>query len=58
MIDVYTWSTSNGRKVNIMVEELGIDYDMHPINIGKGDQFTPAYTAVNPNQKIPAIVDR
>ena len=58
MIDVYTWSTSNGRKVNIMVEELGIDYAMHPINIGKGDQFTPAYTAINPNQKIPAIVDR
>ena len=58
MIDVYTWSTSNGRKVNIMVEELGIDYAMHPINIGKGDQFTPAFTAINPNQKIPAIVDR
>jgi GST-like protein len=58
MIDVYTWSTSNGRKVNILVEELGIDYAMHPINIGKGDQFTPAYTAINPNQKIPAIVDR
>jgi len=58
MIDVYTWSTSNGRKVNIMVEELGIDYAMHPVNIGKGDQFTPAFTAINPNQKIPAIVDR
>ena len=58
MIDVYTWSTSNGRKVNIMVEELGIDYAMHPINIGKGDQFTPTFTAINPNQKIPAIVDR
>lgn len=58
MIDVYSWNTSNGRKVNIMVEELGIDYEMHPVNIGKGDQFTPEFTAINPNQKIPAIVDR
>jgi len=58
MIDVYSWSTSNGRKVNILVEELGIDYTMHPINIGKNDQFTPEFTAINPNQKIPAIVDR
>ena len=58
MIDVYSWSTSNGRKVNIMVEELGIEYAMHPINIGKNDQFTPEFTAINPNQKIPAIVDR
>ena len=58
MIDVYSWSTSNGRKVNIMVEELGLDYVMHQIDIGKGDQFTPEYSAINPNQKIPAIVDR
>jgi GST-like protein len=41
-----------------MVEELGIEYRMHPINIGKNDQFTPEFTAINPNQKIPAIVDR
>ncbi len=58
MIDVYSWPTSNGRKVNIMVEELGLDYAMHPIDISKGDQFTPDYSAINPNQKIPAIVDR
>ncbi len=58
MIDVYSWPTSNGRKVNIMVEELGLDYAMHPIDIRKGDQFTPEYSAINPNQKIPAIVDR
>ncbi len=58
MIDVYSWPTSNGRKVNIMVEELGLDYAMHPIDIQKGDQFTPEYSAINPNQKIPAIVDR
>lgn len=57
MIDLYSWKTSNGRKATIMVEELGIDYKLHPINIAKGDQFTPEYTAINPNQKIPAMVD-
>jgi GST-like protein len=58
MYDVYSWPTSNGRKVDIMVEELGVDYTMHRIQISKGDQFTPAYTAINPNQKIPAIIDQ
>lgn len=58
MIDVYSWPTSNGRKVDIMVEELGVDYTMHRIEIGKGDQFTAEYTAINPNQKIPAIIDQ
>jgi GST-like protein len=57
MIDVYSWHTSNGRKVHIMVHELGIDHVMHPIDIGAGDQFTPEFTAINPNQKIPAIID-
>jgi GST-like protein len=57
MIDLYSWKTSNGRKATIMVEELGIDYTLHPINIGQGDQFTPEYTAINPNQRIPAMVD-
>lgn len=57
MIDLYTWSTSNGRKASIMLEELGADYTVHPIDIGKGDQFTPEYLAINPNGKIPAIVD-
>ena len=57
MYDVYSWSTSNGRKVHIMPEELGVDYTMHPIEIARGDQFTPEFTAINPNQKIPAIVD-
>lgn len=57
MIDLYSWKTSNGRKATIMLEELRIDYTLHPINIGKGDQFTPEYTAINPNQKIPAMVD-
>ena len=53
MYDLYTWKTSNGRKVTIMAEELGIDYRLHKINIGADDQFTAAYTAINPNQKIP-----
>ena len=58
MIDVYNWPTSNGRKVNIMVEELGIEYTMHTIAIGKDDQFSDEFTAINPNQKIPAIIDQ
>jgi GST-like protein len=57
MIECYTWKTSNGRKLGIMVEELGIDYKVFPIDIGKGDQFTPEFTRINPNQKIPAIID-
>jgi GST-like protein len=57
MIQLYTWSTPNGRKVSIMLEELGLEYVTHPINIGKNDQFTPEYIAINPNSKIPAIVD-
>ena len=57
MIDLYSWQTSNGRKVSIALEEMGLDYTVHPINIGADDQFTPAFTALNPNQKIPAIVD-
>jgi len=57
MIECYTWKTSNGRKLGIMVEELGIEYKVFPIDIGKGDQFTPEFTRINPNQKIPAIID-
>ncbi len=57
MIDLYTWTTPNGRKVSIMLEELGLPYRAHAINIGKGDQFKPAYVAINPNSKIPTIVD-
>jgi GST-like protein len=57
MIELYTWSTPNGRKVSIMLEELGEPYNVHPLNIGKGDQFTPEFVAINPNSKIPAIVD-
>lgn len=57
MIDLYTWSTPNGRKVSIMLEEVGLPYAAHKIDIGKGDQFTPEFVAINPNSKIPAIVD-
>jgi GSH-dependent disulfide-bond oxidoreductase len=57
MIELYTWSTPNGRKVSVMLEELGVPYNVHAINIGKGDQFTADYVAINPNSKIPAIVD-
>jgi len=57
LIDLYTWSTPNGRKVSIMLEECGLQYRVHPIDIGKGDQFKPEFVALNPNSKIPAIVD-
>jgi GST-like protein len=58
MIDLYTWGTPNGRKVSIMLEEVGLPYAVHAINIGKNDQFTPDFVAINPNSKIPAIVDQ
>ena len=57
MIDLYSWTTPNGRKVSIMLEECGLPYNVHKIDIGKGDQFTPQFLAINPNGKIPAIVD-
>jgi GST-like protein len=58
MIDLYTWTTPNGRKVSIMLEELGLPYKTHKINIGTNvEQFTPQFLAINPNGKIPAIVD-
>jgi GST-like protein len=58
MIDLYTWTTPNGRKISIMLEETGIPYKVIPVDLGKNEQFTPEFTAINPNQKIPAIVDR
>jgi GST-like protein len=58
MIDFYTWSTPNGRKVSIMLEECALPYRVHPINIGTNrEQFTPEYLKINPNGKIPSIVD-
>jgi GST-like protein len=56
-IELYTWSTPNGRKVSVMLEEVGLPYSVHPINIGKDEQFAPAFLAISPNGKIPAIVD-
>jgi GSH-dependent disulfide-bond oxidoreductase len=58
MIDLYTWATPNGRKVSVMLEETGLVYEVHAINLQKGDQFKPEYLAINPNNKIPAIIDR
>ena len=57
MIDVYSWPTPNGHKVHIMLEECGLPYQMHAINIGRGDQFQPDFLKISPNNKIPAIVD-
>ncbi|MEO0407951.1 MAG: glutathione S-transferase N-terminal domain-containing protein, partial [Cyanobacteria bacterium P01_A01_bin.135] len=58
MIDLYTYTTPNGRKPAILLEELALTYRIHKIDIGKGDQFSPEFVAINPNSKIPAIVDR
>ncbi len=58
MIDLYTWGTPNGHKASIMLEETGLPYTVHPINISQGEQHSPDYLAINPNGKIPAIVDR
>jgi GST-like protein len=57
MIQLYTWATPNGKKVSIMLEEVGLPYEVHPVNLGEGEQHKPEYLAVNPNNKIPAIVD-
>jgi len=58
MIDLYTWTTPNGRKVSIALEEMGLPYEAHAIDIGKGDQFAPEFLKISPNNKIPAIVER
>lgn len=57
MIEVYSWPTPNGHKVHIMLEECGLAYRAHPVNIGAGDQFKPEFLAISPNNKIPAITD-
>lgn len=57
MIDFYTWSTPNGRKVSIMLEETGLPYKLIPINIGSDEQYSDEFVAINPNSKIPVIVD-
>ena len=57
MIDVYYWTTPNGHKVTIFLEETGLPYAIKPVNIGKGEQFKPEFLAISPNNRIPAIVD-
>ena len=57
MIDLYTWTTPNGRKVSILLEELGVEYTAHPIDISKDEQFAPDFLKIAPNNRIPAIVD-
>jgi len=56
-IELYSWATPNGHKVHILLEELGLEYTVHPINIGAGDQFAPDFLKISPNNKMPAIVD-
>jgi len=57
MIDLYTWTTPNGRKISILLEELGLEYSVHSINITEGEQNTEEFLKISPNNKIPAIVD-
>ncbi|ETF01964.1 glutathione S-transferase [Advenella kashmirensis W13003] len=57
MIDLYYWTTPNGHKITLFLEEAGLEYSIHPINIGKGDQFAPDFLKISPNNRIPAIVD-
>jgi len=57
MITLYTWTTPNGRKISVALEEMGLQYEVKPVNIGADEQFQPAFLAVSPNNKIPAIVD-
>jgi GSH-dependent disulfide-bond oxidoreductase len=58
VIDLYTWTTPNGRKVSIMLEELSMPYAVHPVDISKDEQFKPEFLKISPNNRIPAIIDR
>ncbi|MEA2781495.1 MAG: GSH-dependent disulfide-bond oxidoreductase [Rhodospirillaceae bacterium] len=57
MIELYSWPTPNGHKIHIMLEEIGLPYRAHAVDIGRGEQFDPAFLAISPNNKIPAMVD-
>src|SRR3970282_800499 len=57
MIDLYTWTTPNGRKVSVMLEEVGLPFKVHPVNLQNDEQFNPEFLAIIPNNKIPAIID-
>ena len=56
-IELWTWNTPNGRKISVALEEMGLGYSVHPVNIGKGEQFNPTFLKISPNNRIPAIVD-
>ena len=56
-IDFWTWNTPNGRKISVALEEMGLPYTVHPVNISKGEQFNPDFLKISPNNRIPAIVD-
>lgn len=58
MIDLYYWPTPNGHKITMFLEEAGLPYEIHPVNIGAGDQFRPEFLAISPNNRMPAIIDR
>jgi GST-like protein len=57
MIDLFYWTTRNGHKITIFLEEAGLPYTIKPVNISKGEQFQPAFLEISPNNRIPAIVD-
>ena len=57
MLDLHFWPTPNGKKVTILLEELGLDYNLVPCNIGRGDQFKPEFLKINPNHRMPVLVD-
>ena len=57
MIELYTWNTPNGRKISVALEEMGLAYTVHPVNISKDEQFAPSFLAISPNNRIPAIID-
>ena len=56
-IELYTWNTPNGRKISVALEEMGLSYNVHPVNISKGEQFNPDFLKISPNNRIPAIID-
>lgn len=56
-IELYSWNTPNGRKISVALEEMGLPYSVHPVNISKGEQFNPAFLKIAPNNRIPAILD-
>ena len=57
MIELYTWPTPNGVKIHMMLEETGLEYNVHPVNIQRGDQFDPEFLKLSPNNKMPAMID-